>query len=401
MPSPGYDGHPVGTTISQILDLEKQPAFADPAVSSNEQFAYSRDKVFAMAHAVDALLRSTPPELTSLPALSQMQAHLQNCLNELNAFVGNKNPGHINNAAQQFEQNALPYLWGFTPKVQTLTPNSLANLLKTQANVSKESVRQLVAQRDELATKLQSLSAAVDAQTTRLEALTEGAAKERAEAAATVAKLEQVFAQKETERAAAFDSAITELRNEYRGFAEKTNDEASQLIEDIEAKKKQAAQIVQVVGNIGVTGNYQQIANTETEKADIWRRITVGIFAGGIAVAAFTFYKFWDQPFSPENAWSVVIRLLYAVAITAPAWYTARESARHRTNADQARQTELELASIGPFIELMPEDKKIAIREELTRVYFGKTVAPHTANHPLEGEFVKDLISEIGKAIKK
>lgn len=97
MPSPGYDGHPVGTTISQILDLEKQPAFADPAVSSNEQFAYSRDKVFAMAHAVDALLRSTPPELTSLPALSQMQAHLQNCLNELNAFVGNKNPGHINN----------------------------------------------------------------------------------------------------------------------------------------------------------------------------------------------------------------------------------------------------------------------------------------------------------------
>jgi len=401
MPSPGYDGHPVGTTISQILELEKQPAFADPVVSSNEQFAYSRDKVFAMAHAVEALLRSTPPELTSLPALGQMQAHLQNCLNELNAFVGNKNPGHINNAAQQFEQNVLPYLWGFTPKVQALTPNSLANLLKAQASVSKESVRQLVAQRDELANKLQSLSAAVDAQTARIEALAEGAAKERAEAAATVAKLEQIFAQKETERAAAFDAAITELRGEYRDFAETTNNESSQLIEDIEARKEQAARIVQVVGNIGVTGNYQQIANTETEKADIWRRITVGIFGGGIAVAAFTFYKFWDQPFNPENAWSVVIRLLYAIAITAPAWYTARESARHRTNADQARQTELELASIGPFIELMPEDKKVAIREELTRVYFGKTVAPHTANHPLEGDFVKELIVEIGKAIKK
>lgn len=401
MPIPGYDSHPIRTTLSQIMDLEKQPAFADPAISTNEQFAYSRDKVFAMAHAVDTLLRNTPPELTSVPALSQMHAHLQNSLNELNAFIGNKNPGHINNAAQQFEQNVLPYLWGFTPQVHALPPNSLTNLLKSQASVSKESIRQLVAQRDELANKLQNLSSTVDAQTARLEALAEGAAKERAEAAATVAKLEQAFAQKETERAAAFDAAVSEMRNESRGFSENTRNETSQLIADIESKKKQAAQIVQVVGNIGVTGNYQQIANTETDKADIWRRITVGIFAGGIAVAAFTFYKFWDQPFTPENAWSVVIRLLYAIAITAPAWYTARESARHRTNADQARQTELELASIGPFIELMPEEKKVAIREELTRVYFGKTVAPHTANHPLEGEFVKELISEIGKAIKK
>jgi hypothetical protein len=396
-----YKSHPIHATLSQILELQKSPAFADTSVADSDQYGYSRDKVFGMANALDALLRGTAPELTSLHALNQMQANLQAVLNELNAFVGNKNPGHIDNAAQQFEQNVLPFFWGLTPGIQTQSPNSIAGLLRAQANTSRETVRQLVVQRDELAAKLQELKTLADAQTAKLDAITEGAAKERAEAAATVAKLEQAFAQKETERAAAFDNALTELRSGFKEFTDKSKIQSAELIEEIESKKDQAARIVQVVGNIGVTGNYQQIANTETEQANIWRRITVAIFLAGITVAAFTFYKFWDQPFTTENAWSVVIRLLYAVAITAPAWYTARESARHRTTADRARQTELELASIGPFIEFMPEEKKISIREQLTRSYFGREIEPHIANHPLEGDFIKELISEIAKAIKK
>ena len=97
---------------------------------------------------------------------------------------------------------------------------------------------------------------------------------------------------------------------------------------------------------------------------------------------------------------AVLVRLLYAIAITAPAWYTARESARHRTTADRARQTELELASIGPFIELMPEEKKVLIRENLTPLYFGRVVDQHTVDHPLDPAKLKDLAAEIAKAMK-
>ncbi|MPN21422.1 hypothetical protein SDC9_168801 [bioreactor metagenome] len=129
--------------------------------------------------------------------------------------------------------------------------------------------------------------------------------------------------------------------------------------------------------------------------------MTIGIFGCGIAVAAATFIKFWDQPVSPENIWSVAVRLLYAIAITAPAWYTARESARHRTNADRARQTELELASIGPFIELMPEEKKIEIKEALTKSYFGRPIDSHDIQTPLDALQIKDLVIELAKVLKK
>ncbi|WP_145927223.1 hypothetical protein [Jeongeupia sp. USM3] len=401
MSASAYKDHPIRALVSQILKMQAAPEFAELNVADSEQYAFARDKVFAIAHAINALLHHTPAELTSTHALSQLQNGLQTPLSELTSFLANKNLGHLSNAAGQFDQNVLPYLWGFAPQLQNLPQDSLSNLLESQAAVSRESIRQLAAQRDDLATKLQELTAQAAVQEERLDTLAEGAAKERAEAAATVAKLEQLFAQKETDRASIFEATVSELSRDFKDFENKSKTESAAIITNLEDHRTQAARIVQVVGNIGVTGNYQQIANTEAVQANFWRWATIIIFSAGIAVAGATFIKFWGQPFSSENAWSVAIRLLYAIAITAPAWYTARESARHRTNSDRARQTELELASIGPFIELMPEDKKVQIREQLTPSYFGKTVEAHTANNPFDAAAVKDLAIELAKVLKK
>ena len=49
-----------------------------------------------------------------------------------------------------------------------------------------------------------------------------------------------------------------------------------------------AARIVQVVGNIGTTGNYQKIANLEGSQANLWRRVTIFFFLLGITLAAAT-----------------------------------------------------------------------------------------------------------------
>lgn len=396
-----YRDHPARAAIARILEMQQTPEFADPSISDNEQYAFARDKVFAMAHAVQALLEQTPAELTSAHALNQLQTNLQPPLSELTSFLANKNPGHFANAAAQFEQNVLPLLWGFMPQIQILQQPGLSRLLEAQAEASYETVRQLVAQRDELVVKLQDVAAKIEMQSAKLESLADGAAKERAEAAASVAKLDQAFAQKEIDRATVFESTLAELRTEFKKFEKQSQSDGRNLIAELEDQKEKAARLVQVVGNIGATGNYQQIANSESNQANFWRWITLIIFGCGVAVAGATFVKFWGQPFSAETAWSVVIRLLYALAITAPAWYTARESARHRTNSDRARQTELELASIGPFIELLPEDKKVQIREQLTHLYFGKGTDAHIVTNAIDMSSIKDFVVEIVKAAKK
>lgn len=396
-----YKDHPLRVSVGRILEIQSKAEMADPVVADNEQYAFARDKTFAIVQSIQALLQATPATLASSQAMAQIHAHIQAPLNELNSYLSNKNPGHIVNAATQLEQSVLPLLWAFAPQVQALPQPNLSELLEQQAASAAQAVHQLVIQRDELAIKLQNEVSRADALSTRLDDMVEGATKERAESAAAVAKLEKAFAEKEIERATAFEASLTKFRENFGLLEGKSKKDSEALIAALEDQKSKAAQIVQVVGNIGVTGNYQQIANTEAKQANFWRWATVLVFAAGITVAGATFIKFWNQPFSVENTWSVVIRLLYAIAITAPAWYTARESARHRTNADRARQTELELASIGPFIELMPEERKVAIREELTKVYFGKQVEAHEVKTSLDVTVMKDLAIELAKVLRK
>ena len=66
-----------------------------------------------------------------------------------------------------------------------------------------------------------------------------------------------------------------------------------------------------------------------------------------------------------------LIRLIAAAALSYPATYAARESSKHRRLETINRNAELELASINPFIEILPEAKKQAIKEKLVEKYFG------------------------------
>lgn len=396
-----YNKHPLHSTIEQVLQLQTEPSMAEPAIADNEQYAFARDKTFAVAQVVNSLLDSTPAVLSSVHALNQLHSHVQAALNELSAYVSNKNPAHITNACAQFEQHVLSLLWGFAPQIQRSTSAGLPELFERMSQSAFETIRHLAGERDKLTVRVQETIAVADALNARLETMSEGAAKERAEASAAVAKLEQAFAEKETERAAEFETALAKIKSDYSTIEEGTKGSSAALIAALEDQRSKAAQIVQVVGNIGVTGNYQLIANAEATQANFWRWATVLFFACGVSLAVSTFVRFWGEPVTVEGIWSIAIRLLYALAITSPAWYTAKESARHRTNSDRARQTELELASLGPFIELLPPEKKIEIREQMAKLYFGREVEAHTSKPPLDVDTVKDIAIELAKAFKK
>jgi K+/H+ antiporter YhaU regulatory subunit KhtT len=297
----------------------------------------------------------------------------------------------------------MPQLWAFGPTSQASQAGDsiqLVDAVNQSTQTARDAIQQLVTQRDALIVHQTELIQQVQVSQDRLESLTESVAKQKAEAASVVAVVQQMYAEKEAERITAFSTLLQELRADFAKLQIESEKTQSERLESLKTSQDQAAQIVQVVGNTGITGNYQKIANVEGTQADVWRWITIAFFASGIALAGATFWKFWHEPFSPETAWSVLIRLMYAVAITSPAWYTAKESARHRSNADRARQTELELASLGPFIELMPEEKKHQIREELTKHYFGNQTSEHTSESPISFQKLSDVAIELMKAAK-
>ncbi|NME02459.1 hypothetical protein [Aeromonas sp. DNRA1] len=389
--------HPIVHQISRIIELQKEPAFSDPDLVSSELFETSKNKLFAVIHTIHILLRNTPDELTSTFALNQISANLNSVINELTAFVSNKNAAHLGNVITTIEQSVIPYLSGFIPQFQQAPHEYLSEILSAQSVSAKESIKQLQKQRDDLAVTIESLTDKIAEQDARLETIVEGSVRERSESLSALSRLEQQFTIKENERSNIFTESIREWHAEFEKFEGVMKNRANEIITELNTHESNARKIVQVVGNIGVTGNYKQIANTESKAADFWRWATLAIFLLGISIAIATFIEYWGQPINANTTLSIVVRLLYAIAITTPAWYTARESARHRTNSDKARQTELELASLGPFIELMPPEIKIKIREQLTPLYFGKSVEGHTINNPLDIGALKDMLVEITK----
>lgn len=395
-----YKNHPIRGLISQINEIESNKSFYAPNIAENEQFSYSRDKIFATTKVIEAYLNQTPAVLASIHGLNQLNSSFQNVVNETNSFIGDKNTSHLVNAANNIDANVLPQLWSFLPRLHELTPSIFSEISEKLRNTSLSTIQELENEKRLLSENIAELKTEISNQKKSLDTLGELLNSQKTEAQVIVANLQKDFAESEAKRSSEFNQKITTFDLAYKNYEENAIEKKDGLLSALQKSQNDASRIVEVIGDIGTTGKFQKIANSETDQADLWRWITIGLFALGIGGAIATFIKFWGEPFSPENAFSALIRLLYAMAITAPAWYAAKESARHRTNADRARQTELELASIGPFIELLPQEKKNQIRETLVPMYFGKGVDPHEVGDSPLKDF-KEIAIEAIKAIPK
>jgi len=396
-----YASHPLRSLLERLAELAKSAELTDPDLLAIETSASALEATFAIVSAVRSRLDSSPALLVSGSGLTQLQNAFQSIFNELTSYQSNRNKGHIQNAKVQVEQSILPQLWALGPTLESGDGGQLVEVVNQATEAARAAIQHLLAQRDALKASQADLAQQVLDSQSRLESLTESVAKQKAEAISVVAVVKQMYAEKEAERSATFTTMLQDLKADFAQLQADSKKTQSERLDSLRTSQEQAAQIVQVVGNTGITGNYQKIANAEGKQANSWRWITIAFFGAGITIAGATFWKFWHEPFSPENAWSVLIRLTYAIAITAPAWYTAKESARHRSSADRARQTELELASLGPFIELMPDDKKHQIREDLTKRYFGNQAHDHTAEPPINLQKLSDVAVELMKAAKK
>ena len=98
---------------------------------------------------------------------------------------------------------------------------------------------------------------------------------------------------------------------------------------------------------------------------------------------------------SEFDLYKSLVRILAASVLTYPAIYASRESTKHRNLETQNRNLELELASIGPFIELLPKEKQETIKEELVKKYFGQ----HT-NTQLDDKDEDVSINALEKIVK-
>ncbi|WP_440881132.1 hypothetical protein [Tenacibaculum sp. C7A-26P2] len=215
------------------------------------------------------------------------------------------------------------------------------------------------------------------------------------EAQETISNLEKNLEQKEKEvnevnfRLGEFklildkkgDTVFSEIKkNEEKRFTEffeKTKYNANELkegiehdaliyVKDIQGEYEKAKQIVGLLANDSVTGNYKNEADRHRKIANNFRCLAIIIMSLSSFIVAYIILT------SNNIDWTKsLIRLLGVAILSYPVSYSIRESNKHRKLEVFNRNAELELTALDPFIESLNETEKLSIKKTLAEKYFG------------------------------
>lgn len=184
---------------------------------------------------------------------------------------------------------------------------------------------------------------------------------------------------------ASFEDAFKEHGEELkRNLDEATTAWASQLHRQQEEAEEQhsamkdyrdkSANILAVVGTNSTATEYGTYAYEEAQKADTWRNRATWAFL----IAAIVFVIAMGLTFAGVGAdshwWEVVVQRIGAPAgVAGIGLFMSRESGLHRKVARSAKQTELTLHALEPFIVNMPDEQQKQIRYETARALFSRS----------------------------
>jgi hypothetical protein len=311
--------------------------------------------------------------------LTNISKEIENSLTQINAFVGNKNTGHITNATNHLytatsRGRNLPL--PFTTNGFDFSKNivNFEKITKEKYDQLETENKELKKQFDALSKKLEETDKALENVNTTLkqkELKIQNLNKSFQTNFETIkTSATQNYEQDRKTFRAEFEKSKKALAKEVEDLKSEINTGTGQIIKDLEAKLEEAKKIVGVVSDKAVTGNYQKVANSHKTTADVFRVIAIILM---ICLSGILIYTIWD--ISGENFdWTKsLIRILAAAALSYPATYAARESSKHRKLEVLNRKAELELTAINPFIELLPETQKQTIKEKLVEKYFGNS----------------------------
>jgi hypothetical protein len=377
--------HPIHTTLDNISSALESDAFRteDPTVTDlvdrvRESVSYTRSS-----------LSYTVPSLINRVLLKQSNNLLQTILNEINAYSSNKNIAHLNNTTNHIDGLISNVVSFPVPKFvadDEYFSSSYASFKSKAEEVIEsialkrseleEMVLETAQKAEETSKRSDELKSTIEAEKAKIQQISIDF-KNQLETAATThqASLQGAineFSNKNDaqskELVAKFEALQKSFSEQNKQFTDKLSIQANKLVETLEEKKREASDLVQIIGNIGITGNYQKNANQEKESADTWRQYAILLMLGMVFAVSATIFVSLDNDFD----WKMVVfRLMATFILVIPAAYAARESSRHRTLENLNRKAELELASLDPYLEKLPEEKRHAIKEKLTEKFFG------------------------------
>lgn len=204
--------------------------------------------------------------------------------------------------------------------------------------------------------------------------------------------------------AARFEEEEKREKASHAELIDEQSETGAEHIAHIEDLKQQAERLVGAVGRTGLSGGFQQWAETERTQAERMRSIAIALgIAAALAVVVLIVIRVnWAEDHNGTDLPLTVGALAVPAALGAVGAYAGKESSRHRRNQVIARRTEIELASFGPFLAELDADKQGELTAMFTPVFFGQATAHMGSERRGDNEnapepLIRELLGQIAQ----
>lgn len=369
-----FKNHAVHSTLDQCIE----------AIKSHELEDLNEDQILAVSrceHVLEftkTMINRCDADLVVPATLDQLNNAITQVLNHWNQFVSNRNWKSLTSPCDtlithvaQLSSKQRPIPKSYESLLSSLRDNAAAMLRQIREGKQQqdEELEGFESRLETFAQTIQTHAAEVEKQKTRMDSLITQQQETFSTAQETRNKEFSAFV---SEKETTFEESQVEQTSKFEALHDQQTKAGQEQIDELQAHCDRAKKIIGIIGNVGVTGNYQKIANEERDTANLFRWLAAAFFAISVAAAGVVL---WISTTSENFTWEMgLFRLITAVAFAAPGIYCAMESSKHRKNEQENRKLELELASISPFLEKLDETKAKEILEKLAPEYFGNHI---------------------------
>lgn len=385
MNSENLNSHPLFEKISQF----------EETIQDNERINnLNLDDLNYLSDAIKFIrdrLNIAIPTLITENELDLLNNDLTHSITELNYYLDNNNIGHINNSKNNIgsalvRAKGFPLIlskgdFNFSKNIQTLK-NNYKQILEQQEKEQQKILDTQTKIKNDLADnsiKITRLASEFEQRETDFEKFKENWTTElQATRAYFESEFDKKFKEYQIEIETKAKDHVNILEKHEKNFdnllleeKKKFDTNSNKIITELNNKLDEAKKIVNIVGNVGVTGNYQNIANQHKKSANLFRIIALGFMT---LMSLLIIWSIIELSLKEFDFYKTLTRIIAAAILTYPSVYASRESTKHRLLENRNRMLELELASLGPFIELLDDGEKTKIKVELVNKYFGNKV---------------------------